>query len=130
MRALAVWLLLMTVEVGHGIARAVWLVPVVGDVRARQLGVLSGSALVLLVATLTARWMRLRSRPLLLGAGLLWAALTLLFEVGIGRLLGYSWDRLWSDYDLLHGGLMPLGLAVMALAPLAAARLRGISLER
>ena len=63
--------------------------------------------------------------------GVVWVVLTLLFEVGIGRLaFRDSWDvmagRFAADYNLLGGGLMPLGLLVLAAAPLLAARLRGI----
>ena len=60
--------------------------------------------------------------------GLEWAALTVLFEIGLGRLvLGLPWERLAEDYDLRRGGFMGLGLLVMALSPLLAARLRGLT---
>ena len=51
-------------------------------------------------------------------------ALTLAFEVLIGRALGVAWDRMLEDYDLVHGGLMPLGLLAMALTPWAVQRLQ------
>ena len=44
-------------------------------------------------------------------------------QVGlVGRRLG--WARIAADYDLLHGGLMPLGLLAMALTPWAVRRLK------
>lgn len=46
-RALAVWLVLRAAEVVHGALRALLLVPAVGDFRARQAGVFTGSPLVL-----------------------------------------------------------------------------------
>ena len=53
-----------------------------------------------------------------------------LFELAFGRLvIGASWQRLWSDFNLLEGGLFPVGLAVLALSPLIAARLRGVQCE-
>jgi hypothetical protein len=42
-RALAVWLLMMSVETIHGVVRNRFLVPVIGDVGAGQIGVLIGS---------------------------------------------------------------------------------------
>lgn len=125
LRAAAVWLLLMAAEVVNGTVRILWVAPVVGDFRARQLAVVSGSALVLLIATATTRWLA-ADRPATLAAiGLSWVGLTLLFELGIGRFAaGYSWERLAQDYDVPNGGLLPFGLAVMAVAPLVAARLR------
>ena len=43
-----------------------------------------------------------------------WFLLTVTFEVLFGRfVMGLRWERLGSDYSLLNGGLMPLGLLVM-----------------
>jgi hypothetical protein len=123
-----VWLLLMMAEVVHGIARTLWLAPVVGDFRARQMAVFTGSLLILLIASFTIRWMRVPKPSLLLPIGVLWVVLTVTFEIGLGRLvLGFPWDRLASDYNLVEGGLLPIGLVVMALAPFIAARLRGVA---
>ena len=124
-RAFAVWLVLMAAEVVHGILRGLLLVPVVGDFRARQIGVFTGSLLVLGLTYLFIRWIRAGSAARLLGVGLLWLALTVLFEFGLGRLvLGLPWERLWEDYDLSRGGLMPVGLLVMAFSPLLVTLLR------
>ena len=54
-RAFAVWLVLIAAEVVHGALRALLLVPAIGDFRARQAGVFTGSLLVLgLITFLTA----------------------------------------------------------------------------
>lgn len=126
-RAIAVWVLLIAAEVLHGIARALWLVPVAGDVHARQIGVFTGSTIVLAVAAMLIRWIRPRRVRDALSVGVLWLLLTLGFEVAFGRLAaGASWDRIASDYDLTRGGLLSLGLIVLTLAPLLAARWRGV----
>jgi hypothetical protein len=126
MRAFAVWLLLIAAEVVHGIVRTLVLTPVVGDFRARQLGVVT-SLLILLITALTIRWIRASRRRTLLMIGGAWVGLTLAFEISLGRMLGYSWERLGSDYNLLEGGLLPIGFVIMATSPLIAARLRGLS---
>ena len=130
LRAACVWLLLMAAEVVHGIARTIFLAPAVGDFRARQLAVFSGSVLILAITSLTIRWMQIGATRSLAAVGLMWVTLTLAFEVGIGRLASYSWARIASDYNLLQGGLLPIGLTVMALSPWIAARLRGVSTIR
>jgi hypothetical protein len=118
--------LLVATEVAHGVARTVWLAPVVGDFRARQIAVFSGSLLVLTIVSLTIRWMQVPTTRLLVAIGLLWVLLTVGFEIGFGRVvMDLSWTRLTSDYDLLEGGLLPIGLLVMALSPWLAARIRG-----
>jgi len=124
LRAIAVWVLLMSAEIVHGVARTLFLAPAVGDFRARQLAVVSGSLLMLAITCLTIRWLRPRATQSVLAIGVMWVVLTLAFEIGLGRLAGYSWNRIGSDYDLLHGGLMPLGLGVMAMAPWLASRFR------
>jgi hypothetical protein len=122
-RAFGVWLLLITAEVAHGIVRTLVLTPVVGDFRARQLGVFTGSLLILLVSALTIRWIGASRPRTLLMIGSAWVVMTVAFEIAFGRMMGYSWERLGSDYDMLEGGLLPIGLVVMALAPIIAARL-------
>jgi hypothetical protein len=122
-RAFGVWLLLITAEVAHGIVRTLVLTPVVGDFRSRQLGVFTGSLLILLVSALTIRWIGASRPRTLLMIGSAWVVMTVAFEIAFGRMMGYSWERLGSDYDMLEGGLLPIGLVVMALAPIIAARL-------
>jgi hypothetical protein len=125
-RGLAVWLLIVAVEIAHGIARTLLLQPRLSDLRARQVAVFTGSALILAVTTACVRWIGARRRNELLALGLLWLALMLAFELLFGRYVaGQSWERLASDYDLPRGGLLPIGMAVLALAPWLAARLRG-----
>ena len=56
--------------------------------------------------------------------------MTLLFELSLGRfVLGYSWERILSDYNLPKGGLMGFGLLFLLFAPRLAARLRGARLS-
>jgi hypothetical protein len=38
--------------------------------------------------------------------------------------LGASWERLVSDYNVLQGGLLPFGMIVLMLSPLIAAKVR------
>jgi hypothetical protein len=120
----------MSAEVVHGIARTLFLAPTVGDFRARQLAVFSGSLLMLSITRLAIRWMQIATTRTLWGVGVMWVILTLAFEVGLGRLVfEYLWDRLLSDYNLLRGGLMPVGLGVMAMSPWMASRLRGVTVD-
>ncbi|MDD3761933.1 MAG: hypothetical protein PHP86_01395 [Nevskiales bacterium] len=123
-RALAVWALIAVVETVHGVLRQLLVVPLIGDLPARQLGVVVGSLLILGVAWFTAPWLALRTPRAQLQAGALWVVLMAVFEVVLGLALGYDGSRLWADYDPSRGGYMGLGLLVLLLAPLVAARLR------
>ena len=116
-RAMLVWLLMMAVETVHGVLRNRFLVPVIGAVGASQIGVLIGSALILGIAILTIGWIHPASERALLTIGAMWLILTLAFEFGLGRALGRSWTGLLADYDLTRGGLLSIGMVVLALSP-------------
>ena len=121
-RALLVWLLMMAVETIHGVLRSRFLVPAIGAVGAGQIGVLIGSALILGIAILTIGWIHPVSERALLTIGALWLVLTLAFEFGLGHALGRSWGALLADYDLGRGGLLSIGMVVLALSPWIAAQ--------
>lgn len=125
LRAILVWLVIIATETVHGILRGVLLVPIVGDLPARQIGVLIGSLLIFGVACLFIRWIAAQTNLQLLVVGLLWVVLTVLFEIVLGRLvLGLPWERITEDYDVTCGGIMGLGLLFMAAVPWLAAWFR------
>ena len=124
-RAFAVWLIIIGVETIHGILRTIFLAPVTGDFRARQIGVLIGSILILIITFFLIKWLNLRTVSSSMTVGFLWVALTILFEIILGLgFLGLDWNRILSDYDITQGGLMSFGLLSMLFTPLIAARLR------
>ena len=125
-RAVAVWCLIFVLEVVHGVLRTIWLVPLVGDFRARQVGVLTGSLLILVVAVLTIRWIGIRGRRDLLRVGLLWVVLMVVAEVLLGRVVfGYPWSRIAEDFDVSRGGLLGFGMLMLAAAPWLASAIWG-----
>lgn len=127
LRAIAVWLLIAAAETLHGIARTLWLVPIVGDHAARQIGVVTGSLLIFAITWFAIHWLRLRGRRELIATGALWVVLMLAFEIVLGRaVFGFGWDRIGAEFDPSRGGLMLFGFAALLLMPLVAARLRGL----
>jgi hypothetical protein len=129
LRALAIWLLLMAAESAQGGLRR--LLASDAAQAARQGGVILSVVLIFIITWYSLSWIRVRTLAGALGVGLLWVIATLAFDAGLGRALGYSWDRIAADYDLSHGALMPVGLVAMALTPLAVlwARRRLISIK-
>jgi peptidoglycan/LPS O-acetylase OafA/YrhL len=123
-RASLTWMLIILAETLHGMVREIFIAPVLGDLRARQLGVFVGCALVFVIAWLTARWLGAHSRRTQLQVGAFWGCMTLAFEFALGRALGTSWQRILEDYNPARGGFMILGMAVLFLAPMLAARWR------
>jgi hypothetical protein len=124
-RSFIVWLLIVLAEVIHGAIRGIFLVPVVGDFRARQIGVFTGSAIILLITIACIRWIRPTGNRQLLAIGLFWLFLMIGFEVSFGRfVMGLTWERIISDYNMAEGGLLPIGMLVLTTAPLVAAKVR------
>jgi hypothetical protein len=117
-------MLIMLAETGHGVVREIFIAPVMGGLRARQLGVLIGCVIIFVIAWLTARWMGTSSRRQQLEVGAFWVMLTLVFEFALGRAQGASWTRMLDDYDPARGGFMLLGLAFMLFAPWLTRKLR------
>ena len=127
LRGVAVWLCIIIVETLHGIARTMFLAPALGDFQARQVAVFTGSFLILVVAISLIRWIRPTDAGQAVRVGMLWLVLTLVFEIAFGRyIVRASWARIASDYNLLRGGLLPLGLLVLTAAPLIAAKVRHV----
>jgi hypothetical protein len=125
LRAFVVWLVIIAVETVHGILRTLLLVPMMGDLPARQISVFTGSLLIFGVTLLLINWIAARTRLRQLIVGAIWVLLTILFEITLGRLvLNLSWDRITEDYDITRGGFLGFGLLFMLVSPLLATRLR------
>ena len=87
-KALIVWLILIAAEIVHGIARGIFLVPHVGQFRSNQIGVFTGSLIILAVALVSVRWIGATRSSQMFGIGVLWLILTLAFEFLFGHLMG------------------------------------------
>lgn len=125
-KAIATWLLIVAAESVHGTLRQLFIAPALGDLPARQLGVLTGSVIIFAIAWLCIRWIGARTFAQQLRVGLVWVALIVVFEFSLGTALGYTRARMLSDYDIAQGGLMGFGLLFMLFAPALAARARGL----
>lgn len=125
-RALWVWLGIVVVESVHGALRQAFLAPAIGDLPARQVGVIVGSGLILAIAWLCIRWIDARRPRQQFAIGAVWVALIVAFEVSLGLALGYSRERMLSDYDIAHGGWMGFGLLCLLCAPWLTAKVRGL----
>jgi hypothetical protein len=131
LRSIAIWLVFIIIESLNGTIRTLWLVPLLGELRAHQISFATGSLLILTIATLFVRWLKIANVFQSLGVGVLWMLLTVLFEVSLGRLaFGYSWSQIAADYDLCQGRLMSLGLVLLLFAPFIATKIRDVAIDR
>ena len=125
LRAVGLWFLLMAAETLQGLWRVKVLAIWIGDEFARDVGVFTGSLIILLIAFACIDWIPARDAGTLLRVGSTWVVLTIGYELALGR---FAFDRPWneiaSDFDLFHGRMLPLGLIFLLFAPLLAAWLR------
>lgn len=124
-RGLLIWLAIMLVETVHGVLRGLLLVPRIGPAAAERIGWPVAAVLVIAIATLAIRWTGLTGRAALLRLGVAWAVLTVLFELAIGWLRGLDAQALLAALKPASGTI-PWSAALMLVAPLVAARLRGL----
>lgn len=109
---------MMLAETLHGIARNLWLAPLVGDFRARQICVFTGAALLFAITYWRFDWLGARTRSRQFAVGGLWVILTLTFELMLGRYVaGRPWTEVTADLRIWEGGLLPLGLLFLLLCP-------------
>lgn len=127
LRSMAIWFIFIALESLNGTIRTLWLVPLFGDLRAHQLSFITGSLLILTIATISIRWIEATSLAQLISVGVLWMLLTVTFEVVLGRwAFGYSWAQIAADYNLFQGRLMAIGLVLLLFAPLIATKIRDV----
>ncbi len=111
----------------HGIARAKFLAPKVGDFRSRQIGVFSGSILILGYSWCVFPWLSLHSSKESLQVGALWFFCMILFEFTVGHFFfHFPWKWLFNDFNLFKGRLLAIGMLVLAFSPWLSGWLRGV----
>ena len=123
-RGILVWALFMAIETLHGILRGIFLVPRVGLDQSNKIGWPIAACIVLGLSVLTIRWIGVTGASSLFALGAVWAALTLMFEIGIGLLRGLDAAQLIHEINPFSGGLLVYSLLVVFLAPAIAAKLR------
>ena len=117
-RAVAIWAGLLVIAVANGALRDVLIVPRLGPQAGHVISTLVLSAVIVVVAFVSIRWIAPPDRAGALRVGGLWMVLTLAFELLAGHwLFGKSWSDLFADYNLAAGRVWILVLVATLLAP-------------
>ena len=124
-KALVIWLAILMLAMANGFLREFVLMPRLGNPASLVLSGLLLSALILGVTYLSVPWLQPRGSAQYWLVGFGWLALTLVFEFSFGLGQGKSWSVMLEACSFKGGNLWPVVLAVTALAPYLAAKLRG-----
>lgn len=125
LKALAIWAGILVLAVMNGALREAVLNPKLGAAAGLVLSGILLSALIFVVVYLSLPWLGTRRPADLVGIGLGWLGLTLVFEFSFGLWQGKSWQVMLEAYTFKGGNIWPIVLMVTALAPYLAAKLRG-----
>lgn len=124
-KAVVTWVLMIPVAILNGLFRESIVRPRMGELRAHQISVVTGSTgfLALVYALWRGDVGRIDDRDLLRMGGL-WLAATIVFEFGFGHYLrGFSWDELLHDYNVRAGRLWVVVLLVILFSPVTVKRM-------
>ena len=121
------WIGIAILEMGHRIIRAKFIAPKIGDFKSRQIGVASGSILILVYTWIVFPWLSLNTATDAIQVGGLWLLCMLLFEFTVGHFVfRFPWKWLLNDFNLFKGRLLMIGMLILAMAPWISGRLRGM----
>ena len=118
LKALTTWIVMAVLEVFQGVLRVRLLNRRLGDQRARQFGVISGSIVNFAVVWLMWPWLGAQSALELWGLGLFWFGLTLMFDLAIGRwFFRFAWNRIAREFNPRSGGWLGGGMLLLLGSP-------------
>lgn len=125
LKSLAVWAIILLFAILNGMLRTELLLPGLGAPWGMILSGVLLSAIIFAAAYLALPWFGTRQVLTLWRIGFGWLALTLIFEISMARWQGMSWSVMLEAYTFKNGNIWPLVLIVIAVAPVAAAKIRG-----
>ncbi len=117
-------LTLAGVETLHGIVRNAYVAPRIGTRKAKQLSLISGSMLALMVCYAWIPTLGLEAIAPLLQVGLLLALFMALFDIVLARyVIKQKWRVIRKDFNPLQGNYLLLGLLLLIFLPAIASLL-------
>jgi hypothetical protein len=106
-KAFGMWLGMLVAAFLNGALRALLIVRLTGEPVGHVLSVFLLSGAIFGITYLFIKAQRPLPASTLLGIGLFWLILSLLFEFGFFHYVMYEpWEKLWADYNLFRGRLL------------------------
>lgn len=98
------WFPMFVIALANATIREVGYKRYFGELAAHQISTLTACILVGVYVWLLSNYLAIQSAGQALGIGLMWLAMTVVFEFGFGHfIVGNPWSRLLHDYNVLQG---------------------------
>lgn len=113
-------------ETLHGIARNIFVVPRIGNRRAKQYSIISGTLLAFAVCYLMVPWLENSGARRLLVVGAILSLFMASFDIVLARFVAkQGWRQVLGDFNPAKGNFLTLGLILVVFIPYAVAQLKG-----
>jgi len=106
LKSFGIWLILAVSAIVVATFRVGVLLPQFGEQTAHQLGTILYLIVQFIIIYLFIRKIRIKDVKTLLGIGIFWVVITIIFEFVFGHyVMGHPWQKLFADYNLFNGRL-------------------------
>lgn len=123
-KSLGIWFILTISAIIVATFRVNVLLPQFGEQTAHQIGTILFLIVQFIIIYFFIKKMKVKETKTLLGIGLFWVVITIIFEFVFGHyVMGNSWQKLFADYNLLDGRLWVLVLINNLSAPLISGKI-------
>lgn len=124
-KSLGIWFILTISAIIVATFRVNVLLPQFGEQTAHQIGTILFLIVQFIIIYFFIKKMKVKETKTLLGVGLFWVVITIIFEFVFGHyVMGNSWQKLFADYNLLDGRLWVLVLINNLSAPLISGKIK------
>jgi hypothetical protein len=120
------WFPMFVIALANATIREVGYKRYFGELAAHQISTLTACILVGVYVWLLSNYLAIQSAGQAIGIGLMWLAMTVVFEFGFGHfIVGNPWSRLLHDYNVWQSRVWGLFVLWIAVAPYVFYEIRG-----
>jgi len=124
LKSLGIWFTLAVSAIVVAIFRNGILLPQFGEQTAHQIGTVLYLIVQFIVIFIFIKKLKIKETKTLLGIGIFWIVLTIIFEFVFGHYVaGHPWQKLFADYNIFNGRLWVLVLTNNLAAPLISGKI-------
>ena len=118
-KSFGIWIVLAIAAILVATFRVEVFLPSLGEQTAHKLGTILYLVVQFVIIYLFIKKMKIKEPKTLLGIGIFWIVITIIFEFVFGHfVMGHSWQKLFADYNLFNGRLWILVFINNLIAPL------------